>query len=220
LKDLPPQYPHQTWGVRFLSCRPNRILADGIGVAKTRQAIDACDHLGLTRIGVVCPAIVRGHWLSEFDLWQQIPRELNALSSREMPEITDGVWVTSFALTRPFKEAIRKLGLQVLIVDEFHNLKNPKAGQTKNVLGMKKDGKGGLARHSDRMWFLSGTPCPSNPSDLWPVLRAGFPEVLPIDGRTERPLTYSSFITVRSSRSVSAGNKSSAVRTWRTCGAG
>jgi SWI/SNF-related matrix-associated actin-dependent regulator 1 of chromatin subfamily A len=58
-----------------------------------------------------------------------------------------------------------------LIVDEAHYCKNPQAKRTRAALK--------LANRSPRVWFLSGTPMPNHPGELYPVFRAVWPDLIP-----------------------------------------
>src|SRR5262245_38996336 len=59
-------FPHQIEGVAFLLGRRRAILADDMGLSKTRQAIVSLRHLtpGGPRL-VVCPASVKRNWARE-----------------------------------------------------------------------------------------------------------------------------------------------------------
>lgn len=192
----PAPYPHQRAGSSFLAAMPRAILADDPGTGKTKIVIDAMDRLGLMRVAIVCPAIVRATWEQQLREWQTVERPIHLVTTRQVPPITDGVWVVSYNLIRQFKQQVRKSGgVQLVVFDEFHYLKNPKAFVTKDAFGGMKDGEGGaLIKDAEKVWLLSGTPAPNHPAELWPTLRACFPEVLPLEKRHGKPVTYSSFI--------------------------
>lgn len=75
------------------------------------------------------------------------------------PELMD--WITSH----------RKLGHKLtLFVDEAHRFKSETAKRTKAVFE--------LARAFDKVVFLSGTPMPNRPIELWPVISNCAPETI------------------------------------------
>jgi len=57
--------------------------------------------------------------------------------------------------------------IDLLILDEYHYLKEPQSARTKAIFG-----ESGLARNSHRVWALSGTPMPNHAGELWVILSA------------------------------------------------
>ncbi|MFX7333291.1 SNF2-related protein, partial [Acinetobacter baumannii] len=58
-----------------------------------------------------------------------------------------------------------------IVFDEAHYLKNPTAARTRAMLGTQCDGAKGLAKWAAHAWFLTGTPIPNDPVDIWPWMR-------------------------------------------------
>ena len=162
-------YPYQEIGSRWLATRKHAILADEMGLGKTPQSIMAATYLGLKRILMVCPALVREQWQEMFSDWSFIPDEhVNCIdSSREM-RVTP-VTIVSYSMLG--SDAVfwdlRNKEWDLIIVDEAHYLKNMEADRTWNVLGG--DGHG-LVHSAKRHWFLTGTPVTGKPMDLFPVM--------------------------------------------------
>lgn len=77
-----------------------------------------------------------------------------------------------------------------IVVGNCHYLKNPKSKRTKAVFGPKCDRIGGIAENADRVYCLSGTPAPNDPSELWPGVRALAPDLL-----DKRQHSYWGFVT-------------------------
>jgi len=124
------------------------MLADDMGLGKTAQAIRAADAVRAKRVLVICPAGVRPVWRAEIDKWT----------------LGDARW-----MVRGYTEIVRsnskyadavKFKPDLLILDEAHYLKSPRAKRTKRVYGP-------LARVAGRVWALTGTPMPNDPSELW-----------------------------------------------------
>ena len=168
-------YPYQQTGATFLARRGRALLADEMGLGKSAQAIAACDIVGAgLSVGVVCPASVKANWKREFALFG---REAHNVDIESYDKVARG--------------AFDKAAFDVLILDEAHYLKSPKAKRTKAIYGPKCDGVDGLVGRSNRVFLLTGTPTPNDPSELWTHLRAVMPGA--IAGKT-RPRPYFSFI--------------------------
>lgn len=150
--------PYQEVGRDFLAGRRHALLADGMRVGKTPQAILAATKLNLQKVLVVCPAIARQQWLYEWHRWYEAH---GVRLKQPMLEIY------SFDQARRSAEVLKKGHWDLLIVDEAHFAKNPEAERTKLIYG-----KDGLGWRADRLWALSGTPAPKHAGELWAMLRA------------------------------------------------
>ena len=74
----------------------------------------------------------------------------------------------------------------VLIADEAHYLKNHDAKRTRAFYGYGSRGAG-VARQSERVWLLTGTPAPNDPSEIWTHCFALWPKAIGNKG-------YSAFV--------------------------
>ena len=167
--------PYQKTGAAFLASRERAGLFDEMGVGKTAQAIHACDLAGAKRILVICPAAVREVWRGEFRKFARIPRRITKGATLQDLNLwlrgkTDVLLVSYDMATRWAKHLDGALA-EVCIFDEAHFLKSPTAARTRAMLGRGCDGRDGVARWSGRVWFLTGTPAPNDPADIWPLLR-------------------------------------------------
>ena len=170
-----PLLPFQLTGADFLASKARAALHDEMGVGKTAQAISALDRVGAFRVIVVCPADVRQVWAGEFKKFATIPRKV--LQAKSIHDL--GVWLKgradvlllSYELASKWADKIEGDVFDVLIFDESHYLKTPTSNRTRAMLGTHCDGTSGLARWAARVWFLTGTPMPNDPVDIWPWLR-------------------------------------------------
>lgn len=168
--------PFQREGAEWLADTGVGLLADGMGLGKTPQAIHAADMVGARRVLVSCPALGRRMWKAQFDKW-----------SAWRPE----VFVESYdkiATNPKLRKQIRAWAPDVVIMDESHYLINPSAKRTRALYGAHCRGKG-LASLGRYVWPMSGTPVPTHAGNVFPMLRALFPEKL-----TESTSTYQGFI--------------------------
>lgn len=144
--------PYQEVGRDFLAARPRALLADGMRVGKTPQALLAAVKVGARRVLVACPAIAVPQWKREAAAWA--------------PELQ----LTAVSHTRAVldRDALGAVGpWDVLIPDEAHFLQNPEAQRTKAIYG-----RGGLGWSAGAIWPLSGTPVTKSAAGLWPMMFA------------------------------------------------
>lgn len=176
--------PFQRGAIKYI-CRapkPRRVLlGDDMGVGKS---IETIGYLNLSRaetVLVVCPASLKINWQRELERWLVEPRQIWIVDSdREVPTDAEIVIVN-------YERLIRDAVLQqlmgwfwdVLICDEAHALKSPKAKRTQAVLGAGKRQKG-LLHRCGTFLALTGTAMLNRPIELWTLLTAldpqGFPD--------------------------------------------
>lgn len=154
--------PYQVIGKDFLKPRRHALLADDMGLGKTPQAIFAAHELGLKNILVVCPAVAKFNWQNEF--LKFINRASYVAGDGETHHKKHTV-ICSFEYAAKFTDLYKKRAWDLIIVDEWHFLKEPSATRTKNIIG-----RNGIIHSSKRLWALTGTPAPNHAGELWTVL--------------------------------------------------
>jgi SNF2 family DNA or RNA helicase len=168
-------FPYQHEGAAFLAGKRLACLYDDMGVGKSAQAIGALDAAKVRRAIIVCPASVREVWRGEFRKFGRLPRKI--LKAKKINDL--GLWlkdkvdVLLVSYEMAVKWAPRLSGdvIEALIFDESHYMMNDGSQRTIALLGPNCDGKGGLAYWAAKVWFLTGTPMPNDPLDIWPMLR-------------------------------------------------
>lgn len=154
----------QQLGVVWMASRKKSINCDDMGLGKTASTLCALPEPKKTGVLVVCPAVAKGVWEAETPIWRDDYRVtvLSGKKSFRWPEPGEIVVVNYDVLPATPPERPKDLEL-VLVADEAHYLKNYKAKRTQKVAL--------LAERVDRRIFLTGTPLPSRPEDLWSVLQ-------------------------------------------------
>lgn len=166
-------FDYQTKGAEFLASKTHALLADEMGLGKTRQAILGLDRVRAKHILIICPSVARINWLREFEMWSETERSYHVMTKLTDTPPYQGVVICSFdyathnyaELTRWQAGEIGKKRWDCVIVDEAHYLKSHTAKRAKAIMGVN-----GVVRATDRMWLLTGTPAPNNPSELWIIL--------------------------------------------------
>lgn len=161
-------YPHQETAVLALRTAKTFLLADEPRVGKTAPTILAARSLGLTDILIVTPVSVVPVWKMELKRW--------------WPDHPPTVQIVPWSqLKTPKSRLLYIQRYELLVLDESHYAKRFSAARTKAVYGDRPGGVG-LAHRAERVWCLTGTPIPHDPTDLYPMLRTLMPEVLSQNG--------------------------------------
>jgi superfamily II DNA or RNA helicase len=149
---------YQAFGAKFALVQERVILGDEMGLGKTMQSLAAMCHLaakGATHFLVVCPASVVVNWTREIERHTllQAHRVHGPGEKREAAQqdwaARGGVAVTTFEALRVMPEDL-DVSVAMMVVDEAHYVKNPKALRTQVVSEW--------AARSRRVLFLTGTP--------------------------------------------------------------
>ena len=148
---------YQAFGAKFALHQRHAMLGDEMGLGKTIEALAAMCHLsaqGASHFMVVCPASVLVNWLHETERHTDLTavrlhgpdREANfRVWSRR-----GGAGVTTFQSLQWLYEKDFDVAPALLVVDEAHYVKNPRARRT----GAVRD----FIEFAERTLFLTGTP--------------------------------------------------------------
>ena len=175
--------PYQKAGIAFGLAHPNVLLGDDMGLGKTAQAIGIINaDESLRRILVICPASLTRNWVREFGFFASRNLTIGIATTKNVPG-TNVVICTYDVFSRKSPAMTELLAVEwdALIIDECHYLKSRDTARTINILGGRtKDGKDvtGL-RVSRRRIYLTGTPLPNRPVELWPIVHSLSPKEFP-----------------------------------------
>lgn len=169
------------------------VLASGMDVHRHAGVTDdpvpgigGGNHRGnLKKALIVCPASLRLNWVREWRKWH---------TGRLRPVVVTDVWplalrgsdllaepcaaILSYEGIVKWKPQLDAIAWDLMILDEVHYAKSPKAKRTKALFGFQKKG------HKDhvpaikaaRRIGLSGTPIVNRPMELWPLIHAFDPD--------------------------------------------
>lgn len=183
-------FPYQEIGVNFLTSRRTACLWDDPGLGKTFQTILGIIQNKFKNVLIICPASVRLVWTDEFNK-MGIPSTV-ILRNTQLPK--SGVIICSYdGAAGALYSKLMSQKYDLVVLDEGHYLKGNKSKRTRRIFGEKFDRKDCIAGNSENVWSLTGTPMPNNPAELYPTLRALFPDAI-AHFRTELPLTYWQFV--------------------------
>lgn len=140
-----------------------------MGLGKSAQTISAAVAIQARSILVISPATLRPNWIREFQKFSNSQISLTAVEDGRTKPVNHSeisYWVSSYDLVAKNPESYAR-PWDLVILDEWHYLKNPETKRTQAILG-----SGGVVRKAQRTWGLSGTPMPNHPGELWTLLRA------------------------------------------------
>jgi len=180
-------FPYQHVGARFLAERRYGALFDEMGVGKSCEAILAADLIKAASVLVVAPNIALINWTREIAEWSPGSTASILRNDAISPARFMVVNYDLFSVPGRFIYQMRDARFDLMILDEVQAIKNHGAKRTQNILSSR-----GMARQAQRVWALSGTPCPNHPGELYALLVAMFPDPLRLaDGAI---MSYISFI--------------------------
>jgi len=178
---FPTMYEYQKAGVKFLS-NPKKhrsILADGMGLGKTLQAIGAYynhDKSGNAKLLIITTKNAKATWRRELFKW--LKRDDTCII-----ESTDGIMgatqkillnkapivVVNFESMANLKDLIMSQPWHFIVVDEAHKLRNRDTKMFKACLE--------VFRHFQMipLKLLTGTPLINKPQDLFSLLQCLYP---------------------------------------------
>lgn len=172
--------PFQKAGIKYALERENTFFGDEMGLGKTVETIGVINATDVKKILVVCPASLKINWRNELAKWLTRPLTFGIADSTTLPD-TDIVIVNYESLTKHDFSGPWDL----VVADECHYAKNPKAQRTQALLGWDEKGANGyihtpgITDKSARLLFLSGSPILNRPIELWPLVHALAPKVFP-----------------------------------------
>lgn len=156
--------PYQRYGVQYILNQGAVLLGDDMGLGKTVEAIAAMVALsnsGATHFMVVCPASVLINWNREIAKFSELTIiKMHGKTATEECQNwikNGGVGVTTYE-TLGKMEIPEEFSFDMLIVDEAHYAKNPKAARTENLLYFR--------QHTDRALYMTGTPIENNVEEM------------------------------------------------------
>ena len=173
-------YPFQREGVGFLTHNRRALLADDMGLGKTLQAIAGALYLKrrgvVKRALIVCPASLKYQWQSEIKRFTGEHCEVIGGDKKEREAIYHAASVGGGFLAeddRPFFyvinyelvyrdiEHLKRLGAQLLVLDEAQRVKNFRTKTAQAVFELP----------APCLFVLTGTPLENQLMELYTIMR-------------------------------------------------
>jgi SNF2 family DNA or RNA helicase len=163
----------QVVGARFteaaLATGKGALIADDMGLGKTVQALAILKYHGskkYTRTMVVTKSAIKFQWFKQAVRWCG-PDYIAQVISTSRDFLFPGLklYIIPYDLLRRFKrEKLHALGINLVILDEVQQIKNPDSSRTQEVRKL-------VSANSDcKVIELSGTPWKNRGSEFYPAL--------------------------------------------------
>jgi len=195
------KFKRERWRVPAFAQQPKRaiesIVATGVFTEQVCISVDAPDNLYLTSeylipthntvqaIGVVnaespktvlivCPSSLKINWRKELERWLVTPYRIHILQGKDQFPTLPEIVIMNYDILAKFQKQIREVEWDLLIADEAHYMKNPKAQRTIALLGK---GKEVTPLKAKRKILLTGTPITNRPIEIFPLVSYLWPNV-------------------------------------------
>ncbi len=175
---------YQKAGIKYAADREGTLLADEMGLGKTIQAIGLINiRPEIHRVLIIVPAHLKIKWSRELRKWLVRPQSVGIADGSCFPS-TDIV-IINFQILNKFPKRL-EFYWDLVVVDEAHELRNPRSQRTKCVFGYvpnRKEKKEGMQMTSGipakRRMLLTGTPVANKPAELFPLINYLDPKTWP-----------------------------------------
>jgi SWI/SNF-related matrix-associated actin-dependent regulator of chromatin subfamily A-like protein 1 len=158
---------------RIYGFKGRALLADEMGLGKTIQALYWIKKTPSHRpVVIITPATVKYTWQAEAAMHFGFRTEvIEGKRKKRVRTLPGPICIINYELLSSWLPVLLKSQPSILIIDEIHYCKNPRAARTKCT---KK-----IAESARSVIGLSGTPLVNKPAELWSVLSIIRPDLFP-----------------------------------------
>lgn len=163
-------YPFQLDAVKFSAAQNRSLLHIDAGCGKSAIAAMLSASLNVHPL-VIAPPFLKATLEKEFKTWA--------------PNISPA-FLSDMQLNKDIAQRLlktRSMGDSLLIVDECHRMKSLNAARTRALFKI-------FVKRFKRVVFMSGTPMPNRPIELFPILSHCAPEIIDFSDEHEFALKY------------------------------
>jgi len=178
-------FDYQAQAADIMASRDRFGLHDEMGIGKTATTIGAIDRTLSERGIIVCPAMLRENWITEFRKFSKFERRIaKGKNIHDFVAWSRGrfdILVTSYEQATKWTPKFIEEGefVDFIAFDEAHYLKNVNANRTRALLGHEASGADGMVEWAEHAWHVTGTPMANDPLDVYTFLR--FAKAVDID---------------------------------------
>ena len=160
---------YQRAGIAWAMARPAALIADEMGLGKTIQGIGVINaDEEIRRVLVICPASLKLNWQREMEKWLTRKLRIGIAAGKFWPGAVVDIVIVNYDICAKHAERIHGEVWDLVIMDEAHYCKNPKAQRTRALLGGGKEKRPEV--QARRKIVLTGTPILNRPIEAQPIL--------------------------------------------------
>jgi SWI/SNF-related matrix-associated actin-dependent regulator 1 of chromatin subfamily A len=174
--------PHQLDGKNFLlNMEEFKLLHWDMGTGKTMAAILALKEIEEPTL-ILVHKVALEHWRRELEA--ELPPDrfetVQVIKTAKDKIVGDIIVVSYSTATRPImRPSLVGMKFTTVILDEIQSVKDIRSLRTKAVLGYGHFRKNSLCGNAKRIWGLTGTPAPNDPSEMYAWLNKFTPDLVP-----------------------------------------
>ena len=174
MKILTKPYTYQCKGVHRIVNRfdGRALLADEVGLGKSLQALAVAAIGEWWPMLIICPASLKNNWRRECKIHLGIDAEI--LETTKVPAYKrprSKITIINYDILHAWLPYLEDCGFVIIVIDEIHYIKNPKARRTKVVRT--------VCKEQEHILGLSGTPIVNRPIELFPMINMLWPDEFP-----------------------------------------
>lgn len=164
--------PYQKAGIEYMIGLPSSLCADDMGLGKTIESIGVVNAVPdeFRHILVFTKATLKINWKREFEKWSVRPLHIEIVNGT-FPHAD--VVIINYDIAMKYYDYIRSEKWDMIIIDEAHQLTNPKALRTRAIFGGKSIPRDPVDRtpiEAKKKIALDGTPIKNWVKELFGLL--------------------------------------------------
>lgn len=165
-------FAHQRETSAFLTLNPRSICLNDMGTGKTLSVLWAADYLmtlgKIRKAIIVCPKSVMSVWENELHSHFLFSRRcvvLHGAKARRLKLLEEDVpfYIINHDGIKTIEKELNAKGFDLWVIDEAAAFRNAQSNRSKCL--------NRLIAEVFWMWMLTGTPCPTLPTDAWALGR-------------------------------------------------
>jgi SWI/SNF-related matrix-associated actin-dependent regulator 1 of chromatin subfamily A len=125
-------YPFQKVSVEYSKLKRSILIADEMGLGKTIQALAIIEFHQLYPALIVVPAMLKKNWAREINAW--LPHKSVVVVDKNKIIPPGDLYIVSYSMASKVSNRFVVRKPKVIVCDESHYLKNPKAARTDFIL--------------------------------------------------------------------------------------